>query len=94
MTLLGRDTPALPPGTLFSKLEVAALEDFATDRGLPAPDNLGRAVRTTAQLGGYVNRKHDPAPVHQIIWQGYTRLAIIAQAYERLIHLGQTSKLS
>ena len=94
MTLLGRDTPGLPPGTLFSKLEIAALEDFATDRGLPAPDNPGRAVRTTAQLGGYLNRKHDPAPGHQIIWQGYTRLATIAQAYERLIRLGQTSKLS
>ena len=94
MTLLGRDTPGLPPGTLFSKLEIAALEDFVTDRGLPPPDNLGRAVRTPAQLGGYLNRKHAPAPGHQIIWQGYTRLATIAQAYERLIRLGQTSKLS
>ena len=94
MTLLGRDTPELQPGTLFSDLEIAALEDFATDRGLPTPDNLGRAVRTTAQLGGYLNRKHDSPPGHKIIWEGYTRLTTIAQSYERLIRLGQTSKLS
>ena len=93
MTLLGRDTPGLPPGTLFSELEIAVLEDFATDSGLPPPDNLGRAVRTTAQLGGYLNRKNAPAPGHQIIWEGYTRLATIAQSYERVIRLGQTSKL-
>ena len=80
MTLLGLDTPGLPPGTLLSKLEIAALEDFATASGLPPPDNLGRAGRTTAQLGGYLNRKHDPVPGHQIVWQGYTRLATVAQS--------------
>ena len=62
MTLLGRDTPALPPDTLFSDTEIAALGDFATDRRLAPPDNLGRAVLTTARLGGYLNRKHDLAP--------------------------------
>ncbi|MCY4188204.1 MAG: hypothetical protein OXD30_06940 [Bryobacterales bacterium] len=29
MTLLGRDTPELPPETFFSKIEIAPLEDFA-----------------------------------------------------------------
>ena len=52
MTLLGRDTPELPPETLFSDIEIAALEDFTTDRKLAPPDNLGRAVLTMAILGG------------------------------------------
>ena len=93
MTLLGRDTPGLRPDTLFADMEIKALADFARDRGLPPPDNLGRAVRTTAQLGGYLNRKHDGPPGHKLIWEGYTRLATIAQAYERIIRLGKTSTL-
>ncbi len=93
MTLLGRDTPELAPDTLFSDTEIAALGDFATDRQLAPPDNLGRAVLTTAMLGGHLNRKHDLAPGNEVIWEGYTRLATIAQSYERLLRLGPTSNL-
>ena len=59
MTLLGRDTPELPADILFSDIEIIALEDFAKDRKLPPPDNLGRAVLILAMLGGYLNRKRD-----------------------------------
>ena len=52
MTLLGRDTPELPADILFSDIEIIALEDFAKDRKLPPPDNLGRAMLTMAMLGG------------------------------------------
>ena len=34
------------------EIEIAALADFAKDRGLAPPDNLGRAVLTLAMLGG------------------------------------------
>ena len=93
MTLLGRKTPELPVEVLFSDLEIAALEDFARDRQFPAPDNLGRAVLTMARMGGYLNRKHDPPPGHQKIWEGYTVLAITAQTYERLGRLGLYQQL-
>ena len=95
MTLLGRDTPELPAGTLFSDIEIAALEDFAQDRKLPPPDNVGRAVLTTAMLGGYLNfkRKRYAGPGHQVLWEGYTRLATIVQACERSLRLNQDSKL-
>ncbi len=95
MTLLGRDTPELPAGTLFSDIEIAALEDFAQDRKLPPPDNVGRAVLTTAMLGGYLNfkRKRYARPGHQVLWEGYTRLATIVQACERSLRLNQDSKL-
>ena len=91
MTLRGRDSPELPAATLFSATEIAALQDFAADRELPPPENLGLAVRTTAQLGGYLNRRHDPPPGIRILWEGYTRLATIAQTYERLKRLGKAS---
>ena len=91
MTLLGRDTPELPADILFSDIEIIALEDFAKDRKLPPPDNLGRAVLILAMLGGYLNRKRDPPPGHAKLWEGYTRLATTAQTYERLLRLDRTS---
>ena len=35
---------------------------------------LGEAVRLVAKIGGYLGRKNDPPPGHQLIWQGYTVL--------------------
>ena len=95
MTLMGRDTPELPPETFFSEIEIAALEDFAKDRRLEQPDNLGRAVRTLAMLGGYLNfkRKRYAHPGHQVMWEGYIRLATITQWVERTRRLNESSKL-
>ena len=95
MTLMGRDTPELPPETFFSEIEITALEDFAKDRRLEPPDNLGRAVRTLAMLGGYLNfkRKWYAQPGHKVMWEGYTRLAAIRQAFERARRLNESSAL-
>ena len=82
MTLLGRDTPELPAGTLFSDIEIAALEDFAQDRKLPPPDNVGRAVLTMAMLGGYLNFKRKryaagpPGPVERLHPAGHDRASL------------------
>ena len=46
---------------LFSDIEIAPLRDCAKDRKQSEPDNLGDAVLTMAKLGGYLNRKNDPA---------------------------------
>ncbi len=93
MTLPGRDTPELPPRDQFSDAELRAPGDFAKARQLPAPDNLGRAALTTAMLGGYLNRKHNPPPGREVLWEGYTRLATATQTYERLIDLDKASNL-
>ena len=93
MTLLGRETPELPAAVLYSDIESMALNDFARDRKLPPPDNLGRAVRTMAILGGYLNRNKEPPPGHQKIWSGYTLLNAASQAYERVIRMQQASDL-
>ena len=95
MTLMGQDTPELPPETFFSEIEIAALEDFAKDRRQAPPDNLGRAVLTLAMLGGYLNfkRKRYAHPGHKVMWEGYIRLAAIRQAIERARRLNKASKL-
>ncbi len=81
MTLLGRETPELPAEVLFSDLEIRVLGDIAEDKKKPPPNNLGNAVLLMAMLGGYLNRKHDPAPGHKIIWTGYTTMIHYTNAY-------------
>ena len=48
MTLLGRERPELGAEVLFSDMEILALKDFAQDRRLSLPDNLGATVVTLA----------------------------------------------
>ena len=82
MTLLGRETPELPAKVFFTHIQLRVLRHFAASRRLAAPGNLGLAVRTMAILGGYLYRKNAPPPGHQKIWEGWTRLTIMAEAYE------------
>jgi hypothetical protein len=47
------------------------LQAYAKKKSLKLPLLLGDAVRIVAKLGGYLGRKNDPPPGHQILWQGY-----------------------
>lgn len=71
MTLLGREIPELPAEVLFSDIEIRTLQAYAKKKGLKPPNLLGEAVRLVAKIGGYIGRKNDPPPGHQILWQGY-----------------------
>ena len=71
MTLLGRETPELPAEVLFSDIELRTLEAYAKKKRLKPPKLLGEAVILVAKIGGYLDRKNDPPPGHQILWQGY-----------------------
>jgi len=42
---------------------------------------LGEAVRLVAKIGGYLGRKNDPPPGHQLIWQGYAALQLMAMGF-------------
>ena len=86
MTLLGRETPEMPAEALFTHVQIRVLRHFAARRRLAAPGNLGLAVRTMAILGGYLYRKNAPPPGHKKIWEGWTRLTIMAEAYELKDH--------
>jgi hypothetical protein len=38
-------------------------------------------VRLVARLGGYLGRANDPAPGHQLMWQGYAYLQILCAGF-------------
>lgn len=84
MTLLGREVPELPAEVLFSELEIEVLQAYSNANGLKPPTNLGETVRLVARLGGYLGRKHDPPPGHQLIWQGYHDLTNMCAGYALL----------
>lgn len=48
---------------------------------LKPPNSLGDAVQLVAQLGGYLARKSDPPPGHQLMWHGYAVLAMMCEGY-------------
>ena len=81
MTLLGREVPDLPPEVLFSDIELKVLNDFARKKKYEPPRTLRYAIRLVARLGGYMARKNDPEPGHELIWHGLTSLAIMVLAY-------------
>jgi len=46
-------------------------------------------VLLVAILGGYLSRKRDPPPGHQLIWHGYSTLATMTFAYVLRDEAGQ-----
>lgn len=81
MTLLGREVPELPAEVLFSDLEIEVLQAYAKAHRLTPPTLLGEAVLLVARLGGYLGRKHDPPPGHQLMWYGYQDLTFMCKGY-------------
>ena len=82
MTLLGRESPDLPAEILFSDFEIRVLKALALQRRLAAPTKLENAVHLVARLGGYLARKNDPPPGHEIMWRGFSILQIMTQGFE------------
>ena len=93
MALLARKTPNDPAELLFSDLELLVIRDYATKLPrMPKPRTLKGAVLIVAIMAGYRNRKHDPPPGHQKIWQGYSCLARYCQAYENLAEIKKSGR--
>ncbi|MCY4152429.1 MAG: hypothetical protein OXE94_09380 [Aestuariivita sp.] len=53
--------------------------------------SLGEALLLIARLGGYLNRKNEAPPGHQVVWNGYFRLIADAQRLERSARCGELS---
>ena len=51
---------------------------------LPLPSSLGKAIHIVAKLGGYIGRKNDPPPGHQVMWGGYITLQSMCVGYQLL----------
>ena len=91
MALLARKTPNDPAELLFSDLELLVVYATKLPR-TPKPRTLKVAVLIVAIMAGYRNRKHDPPPGHQKIWQGYSCLARYCQAYENLAEIKKSGR--
>lgn len=89
MTLLGRKCPNLPPGVLFSDIELKILTCFAKRDRYEPPDTLHQAVVLMAMLGGYRNRKRDPPPGNKVLWRGYYDLRNKCAGAELLLEFGK-----
>jgi len=48
---------------------------------LNKPTNIKQAIGIIAYLGGYLNRKNDPPPGHQILWKGYSAFQFIKYGF-------------
>ena len=92
-TLCGRETPELDAKCFFSDIEIAVLADFAKERGIRGPENLGFAVDLVAFMGGHLQRKHDRLPGNEVVWRGYLSLADSSAAGERTRRLGADSEM-
>src|SRR5881628_2691973 len=81
MTLLGRETAELPPEVLFSNIELHVLQAYAKKKRLEPPATLRDTVRLVARIGGYLGRKSDPEPGHQLMWRGYLQLQLMCDGF-------------
>ena len=84
MTLLGREMPNLSAEVLFSDIELRTLCAYSKKKGLSPPTQLSEAVLLVAKIGGYLGRKNDPPPGHQLLWRGYTEFRFMCLGYSLL----------
>ncbi len=68
MTLMGRETPDLPPDVLFSDIELHVLRAYEKKR-LKPPATLRGAVRLVARRGGILRPAGDAEL--QILCEGF-----------------------
>jgi len=81
MTLIGRVDSKLPPDVIFSDIELRVLHAFAKKKRYSPPQTLRDAVRLVARIGGYMARKNDPEPGHQVLWRGFSQLQLMVDGF-------------
>ncbi|MCY4170684.1 MAG: IS4 family transposase [Bacteroidetes bacterium] len=84
MTLLGRETVDLSAEVFFTESEFKMMDVYAQIYKVPAHTDLKSAILLVAMMGGYMDRKNDPPPGHEIMWRGYAKLQMRAITYEEL----------
>ena len=80
---LGREVPDVPCSVFFEDHEWKALVAYSTKDPSPPdePPSLRKALRMTAQLGGFLGRKSDGEPGTKTLWLGLQRLDDLAAMY-------------
>jgi hypothetical protein len=83
LTKIGRETPEVPCTVFFEDCDWKALMCFTNKTQEPPklPPNLTEATRLLAKLGGFIDRKSDGDPGHEVIWRGLERLHDISASW-------------
>ena len=87
LTKLGREVPDSPCTVFFEEAEWKSLYVYI-HKVLPSSENppsLIEAIRMTASLGGFLNRKGDGYPGPTTLWRGIDRLSVITDTYLTLL---------
>ena len=80
--MLGRECPKMSCDAVLSEAEWKSVYVIVTGKAAPAtPPMLGVMVKMIAELGGYLNRKHDGPPGPQATWIGLQRVRDFAIAW-------------
>lgn len=78
---LGRECPDMPCAAAFTEEEWRAVYQIVKGKPAAAMPTLGAMMIMIAELGGYLNRKHDGPPGPQTIWIGLQRARDFALAW-------------
>jgi len=82
LLMLGRACPEMRCDAVLSEAEWKSVYVIGTNKKAPAkPPLLQAMVTMIAELGGYLNRKHDGPPGPQTMWIGLQRMRDFAAAW-------------
>ena len=82
LTHLGRHSPELPCGTVFSEGEWKATCAVVKRPVTAGEPTIGEFIKIVGKLGGHPGRKSDGPPGPQSIWRGMARVRDFGQAWQ------------
>jgi len=82
LTHLGRHSPELPCGTVFSEGEWKATCAVVKRPAIAGEPTIGEFIKIVGKLGGHLGRKSDGPPGPQSIWRGMERVRDFGQAWQ------------
>lgn len=82
LTMLNRTNPKTSALAVFTKTEIAILNQLGGEPERSPPQNVAHYLLAVAQLGGYLNRKNDGPPGNMVMWRGLSRLTDIHRGVE------------
>src|SRR5919201_2542668 len=78
---LGPGDAGLAPRSHVFQNRTAGSSRLRKKKRLKSPSTLRDAVRLVARIGGYLGRKNDPEPGHQLMWEGYSQLLLMCEGF-------------